>query len=127
MKVFSHSITDVLWILWPSGLGWEQEMKNEELRGVLFRICLKKRSLEREKLSTPFHSLSPGYTNRGALSLFFFDLRYRGVTDHKTHSFDRITVFESWIRSFLGSAKGVRVKFKNVAAMSGVAMNITIS
>lgn len=37
-KVFSHSVTDVLWILWPSGPGQEQEMKNEELRGVLFRI-----------------------------------------------------------------------------------------
>lgn len=38
MKVFSHSVTDVLWILWPSGPAQEQEMKNEELRGVLFRI-----------------------------------------------------------------------------------------
>lgn len=38
MKVFSHSVTDVLWISWPSGRGQEQEMKNEELRGVLFRI-----------------------------------------------------------------------------------------
>ncbi len=37
-KVFSHSVTDVLWILRPSGPGQEQEMKNEELRGVLFRI-----------------------------------------------------------------------------------------
>ncbi len=54
MKVFSHSVMDVLWILWPSGPGQEQEMKNEELRGVLFRIW----KLEK-KAKHPFSQLKP--------------------------------------------------------------------
>lgn len=43
MKVFSHSIMDILWIPWPSGQERGQEMKNRELGG------------RREKLSTSFN------------------------------------------------------------------------